>query len=124
MTGIPSPQTLLAKRTVEKLRNTLLPSAAPYEPDWNMAMIQRVLGALGEVILDAVSHGEEVQLGRLGSFFPKVFDERIVASNLQGGEKKVIPKRIHLGFDATTSAETRVQEFSKFLNEFDKRKTS
>lgn len=114
----PSPLVLLSRRIVTHLRETATPGiGSTYEPDWNAALIQRVLGAVSEVILDSVAHGEEVQLGRLGVFFPKILDERVVVSNLPGvSEKHPIPRRAKMAFVASQYADSRMTDFMEFLS--------
>ncbi len=115
MTGIPLPQNLLARRIAAKLKETMVRGGSSYEPDWTSSLVQRVLGVAGEVILDAVMHGEEVQLGRLGHFQAKIFEERVVAANIVNGEKKVIPRRAKIEFSPLPSTEVKMKELSEFI---------
>lgn len=112
----PSPLVLLAKRISETLNDTRIPGGSSLEPEWSPVLVQRVLGAASEVILDAVAHGEEVQLGRVGLFYPKVVEAKTVVSNLNGGKEIDVPRRIKLGFDATTQAEQKIQSLNLFLD--------
>jgi nucleoid DNA-binding protein len=116
MTGVPLPQNLLARRIAARLKETMVRGASNYEPEWTSSLVQRVLGVTAEIILDAVMHGEEVQLGRLGHFQAKIYEERIVAANIVNGEKKVIPRRAKIEFSPLPSTETKMKEFSDFLD--------
>ena len=113
----PSPMVLLAKRTAQRLNETYVPGGSSLEPDWNPALVHRVAGALVDVILEAVAEGEEIQLGKLGRFYPKVYAERMVAQNLGDGEKKAIPKRVRVEFEPTAHATAKMEDLFELVEE-------
>lgn len=106
----PSPLLLLNRRVSDRLNDTKHPMGSSLEPQWTPTLIQRVLGATAETIIDAVASGEEVQLGKLGRFFPKALEERVIKSNLADKPELVIPKRLKLDFEPTDYAEGKVKE--------------
>lgn len=114
----PSPLLLLNKRIVERLNSTLVPGGSSLEPQWSSAIVQRVLGAAAEAIIEAVANGEEVQFGKLGRFYPRVLDERTLVSNLKAdGETVTIPRRAKLEFDPTSYADQKVKELFPLVEE-------
>ena len=114
----PSPLLLLNRRIVERLNNTTVPGGSSLEPQWSAALVQRVLGAAAEAIIEAVSNGEEVQFGKLGRFYPKVLDERTLVSNLKPEADVVtVPRRAKLDFDPTTYADQKVRELFPLVEE-------
>ena len=114
----PSPLLLLNRRIVERLNATLVPGGSSLEPQWSAALVQRVLGAAAEAIIESVANGEEVQLGKLGRFYPKVMDERTLTSNLKGDPEVVtVPRRAKLEFDPTSYADGKVRELFPLVEE-------
>ena len=114
----PSPLLLLNRRIVERLNATLVPGGSSLEPQWSAALVQRVLGAAAEAIIESVANGEEVQLGKLGRFYPKVMDERTLTSNLKGDPEVVtVPRRAKLEFDPTSYADWKVRELFPLVEE-------
>lgn len=118
--SLPTPTVLLNRRIADFLNDQRHPGLSG-EFSWSPAAVQRVLGAVSEVILDALAEGEEVQLGKLGKFYPRVLDERIVAKNYDDeGEKTNIPRRVRLGFDPTPSTDRAISErILSLIDEFD-----
>ena len=118
MTTSPTPTNLLNRRIVDRLAATHHPASGNFEPQWSATIIQRVLAATAEVIIEAVANGEEVQLGRLGRFYPKVTDERTVVNNLVPTAERVsIPRRMRVEFDPTPYAEAKVKDLFNLVEE-------
>lgn len=119
----PAPILLLNRRIVERLNETTVPGGSSLEPQWSVALVQRVLGAAAEAILESVANGEEVQFGRLGRFCPKVLEERTFKTNNLGNDKVpeevTVPRRVKLEFESTSYADTRVKELFALIQKLE-----
>jgi nucleoid DNA-binding protein len=112
----PSPILLLNRRVADRLNDTKVPGGSSLEPGWNPTLVQRVIGATAEAIIEAVSNGEEVQFGKLGRFYPKVVDERIIQSNLKDTPEKVtVPRKLKIEFEPTSYADTKVKNLFQLV---------
>ena len=116
----PSPLLLLNRRVSELLNNTKVPGGSSLEPQWNPTLVQRVIGATAEAIIDAVANGEEVQFGKLGRFFPKILEERAVSMNMKDVPEKVVaPRRVKVEFEPTNYTDSRIKELLTLVRDMD-----
>lgn len=108
----PSPTVLLARRIANRLDETRHPQGGNLEPQWSQALVQRVLGALAEEIVDCLSNGEEVKIGNLGKFRPKVVEGReIMTGNLRKDSidrVTEVPRKVRIDFEPTSYASEKV----------------
>lgn len=113
----PSPLALLNKRIAERLNSPDLNSMGGMTTHWTPAMVQCVIGVAAELILEAVAEGEEVQFGHLGRFAPRVLEQKAVHQNFGDGSRVVVPRRIKVGFETTSSADRRMEDLTKRLRQ-------
>lgn len=86
--------------------------------DWTPTRVKRVIDVVSEVLVDAVSNGEEIQIGKLGRFSHIVQKERTTVNNLPNQlGARTTPKKLKIKFEPSGHTKSKLQLLEKRLHE-------
>ena len=102
---------ILYIRLATILNKKKLPEGFP----WNASTTHKLVLAISDILVDAVTNGEEITLGHLGKFKHKVKAPKSWRDNLRSGELKTRPRRVALEFEPSGILKTKFLRFSENL---------
>ncbi len=79
--------------------------------DTDPATVDRLLGAMREVITNAALEGNQVAIPGFGSFEPRKKDER-VAVHPSSGRRMLVPPRLTLGFKPSAALKQKIRNLT------------